>query len=381
MPQDRSGKRTVEMSNLEDDYLSLSDEELRSLDSTAIDNQIKGSRLLIIDDEAHHVAQLEDLLAKEGFTNVTSTLDAEQGLTMVFSDEPDMVLLDLHLPDITGVDFLRHLRADPDRFPFLPVLVLTDDTSHETRRHALASGANDILIKPFDAVEVMLRVQNLLEVKRLNHKIEKHSEELEVLVGIRTAELEHTRLEVLERLAIAAEYRDDDTRDHTRRVGHSASLMAQAMGLTPFEIDTIRRASPLHDLGKIGVPDSVLLKPGKLTNEEFEIIKTHAKIGAEILEGSEYHLLEMAKDIAIAHHEKFDGSGYPNGLKGEQIPLPARIVSVADVFDALTHERCYKPAWPVEDAVTEIVSQSGKQFDPNVIEAFMTLADQHRFVI
>ncbi len=359
----------------------MTDDELKAFEQVGLDFQIKGSRLLIVDDDSDHVNQLENLLKAEGFTNYTSTLDPEQGLTMVFSDEPDLILLDLHLPDITGANFLKHLRADPNRFPFLPVLIMTDDTSHETRRHALASGANDILVKPFDAIEVLLRVQNLLEVKRLNHKIEKHSEELEVLVGIRTAELEHTRLEVLERLAIAAEYRDDDTRDHTRRVGHSASLMAQAMGLTPFEVDTLRRASPLHDLGKIGVPDSVLLKPGRLTEEEFEIIKTHSKIGAEILEGSEYHLLEMAKDIAIAHHEKFDGTGYPNGLKGEAIPLPARIVSVADVFDALTHERCYKPAWPLEDAVTEIVSQSGKQFDPNVVEAFVKLAEQHRVVI
>ncbi len=364
-----------------DDYLSLSEADLRELNATAIDNQIKGSRILIVDDEAHHVAQLEELLADEGFTNVTSTLDPERGLTMVFSDEPDIVLLDLHMPDITGVDFMRHVRADPTRFPLLPILVLTDDTSHETRRHALSQGANDILVKPFDAVEVMLRVQNLLEVKRLNHQIEKHSEELEVLVGIRTAELEHTRMEVLERLAIAAEYRDDDTRDHTRRVGHAAALMAQTMGLTPFEVDTMRRASPLHDLGKIGIPDSVLLKPGKLTEEEFAVIKTHARIGAEILEGSEYHLLEMAKDIAIAHHEKFDGTGYPNGLRGDQIPLPARIVSVADVFDALTHERCYKPAWPVDDAITEISAQSGKQFDPNVVEAFLILAQQHRLVV
>ena len=369
------------MSAPEEDYLEVTDTELEAIEQNGLDDKIKGSRLLIVDDDHDHVTQLENLLRAEGFTNFTSTLDPEEGLALVFADEPDLILLDLHLPDVTGSTFLMHLRADPSRFPFLPILIMTDDTSHDTRRHALASGANDILVKPFDAVEVMLRVQNLLEVKRLNHKIEKHSEELEVLVGIRTAELEHTRLEVLERLAIAAEYRDDDTRDHTRRVGHSASLMAQAMGLTPFEVDTIKRASPLHDLGKIGVPDSVLLKPGKLTNEEFEIIKTHSRIGAEILEGSEYHLLEMAKDIAIAHHEKFDGTGYPNGLRGEEIPLPARIVSVADVFDALTHERCYKPAWPVEDAVTEIVSQSGRQFDPNVVEAFVKLAEQHRVVI
>jgi putative two-component system response regulator len=369
-----------EPSDAEDGYIVLGEADAKELQDE-IDAKIRGSRILIIDDEVHHVEQLVNLLAAEGFQNVSTTLDPQEGLALVFADEPDIVLLDLHMPELSGVDFMRHVRSDPSRFPFLPILILTDDTSHETRRHALANGANDILVKPFDAVEVLLRVQNLLEIKRLNQQIERHSEELEVLVGIRTAELEHTRLEVLERLAIAAEFRDDDTRDHTRRVGHSAALIAQAMGFTPFEVDTIRRASPLHDLGKIGIPDSVLLKPGRLTEEEFAIMKSHAKIGAEILEGSEYHLLEVAKEIAIAHHERFDGTGYPNGLKGEQIPAVARIVSVCDVFDALTHERCYKPAWPVEDAVAEITKCRGTQFDPEVVDVFVHLYEQRRLVV
>jgi HD-GYP domain-containing protein (c-di-GMP phosphodiesterase class II) len=195
-------------------------------------------------------------------------------------------------------------------------------------------------------------------------------------VAERTRDLEQARLEILDRLAIAAEYRDDATQEHAWRLGRTSALLALGLGLPDREVELIRRAAPLHDIGKIGIPDAILLKPGRLTYEEFEQIKTHTTIGAEILSGSRSQLLGMAERIALTHHERWDGRGYPRGLAGEQIPLPGRIVAVADVFDALTHERPYKPAWSLQEAVAEIPSQAGGQFDPDVVGAFLQLDHQ-----
>jgi putative two-component system response regulator len=255
----------------------------------------------------------------------------------------------------------------------VPILVLTADTAPETKLRALDAGASDFLAKPLDQAEVALRVRNLLRTRRLQLELEHHSEVLEQRVRARTNDLDQSRLEVIERLALAAEFRDDDTQEHAQRVGRTAALLAQQLGLTTAAVEIFRRAAPLHDIGKIGISDTILLKPGKLTAEEFALIKTHPVIGGDILSGSAYMVLQTAEEIALTHHERWDGGGYPHGLAGEKIPLSGRLTGLADVFDALVHERPYKPAWPPEKALAEIRTLSEKQFDPRLVQAFETL--------
>ena len=237
----------------------------------------------------------------------------------------------------------------------------------------MSSGASDFLSKPFDTNEVVLRIKNLLRTRYLHTELQQHNETLEAKVRERTRQLAEAQLEIFDRLAIAAEYRDDDTGQHTKRVGKLAAIIARALGQTDDQAEILQLAATLHDVGKIGVPDRVLLKPGRLTAEEFEIIKSHTSIGTEILGRSKFAILQMSGEIAASHHERWDGSGYPQGLKGEQIPLCGRIVAIADVFDALTHDRPYKKAWPLEAAIAEMKRQSGIQFDPSLMETFLSV--------
>jgi putative two-component system response regulator len=252
-------------------------------------------------------------------------------------------------------------------------LVLTADATEEVRHRALEAGARDFLTKPFSASELLLRVRNLLEVQRLHRQLRDQNASLERQVARRTGELEQARLEILDRLALAAEYRDDATQQHARRIGRTARVLASAVGLGDGQARLIGRAAPLHDIGKIGVPDAILLKPGRLTEAEFAAMKTHTTIGAGILSGGTSTLLRMAERIALSHHERWDGQGYPYGRHGTEVPLAGRIVAIADVFDALTHERPYKQAWPVATAVAEMLSQRERQFDPALLDAFATL--------
>ncbi|HEX7050652.1 MAG TPA: HD domain-containing phosphohydrolase [Longimicrobiales bacterium] len=345
----------------------------RSDGSMIREDALKRAKILIVDDDRAVVTLLERMLSKAGYGHVTSTTDPREVPRLHAELQPDLFLLDLHMPGLDGFQVLEQLEPHSSRGTFLPILVLTGDMSLETRRRALASGAKDFLTKPVDRLELMLRICNLLETRFLYLQARQQNESLEEEVRLRTRELEDAGYEILERLAKTAEYRDDNTRRHTERVGIRSALLARALGLSEHEVHLIRQAAPLHDVGKIGVPDYILLKPGGLTPEEVEIMKTHTLIGAQILSGSRFPILNLAAEVALSHHERWDGTGYPRGLAGEEIPLSARIVAVADFFDALAHDRPYRKAWPVGEVLAELRHQRGRQFDARVVDAFLEL--------
>lgn len=344
---------------------------------TSLDPEsIERARILIVDDQPANVQLLEGLLAKVGYRQLRGTTNPRHVPALFVEFNPDLILLDLHMPDLDGFGVMEHLAALIPSDAYLPILVLTADINENVRRRALASGAHDFLLKPFDATEVWLRIANLLRTRFLHLQLARHNELLDQRVRERTQELEAARLEILQRLSLAADYRDDDTGDHTRRVGETAASVAAALGQDPDMVELIRQAAPLHDIGKLGVSDLILRKPGALSPEEFEHIKTHTLIGQRILADTQVPVLRLAREIAQTHHEKFDGTGYPDQRRGHGIPISGRIVAVADVYDALTHERPYKTAWPFERALEEIVSQRGRHFDPDVVDAFLAVLDR-----
>ncbi len=345
------------------------------------------TKLLIVDDEPINVLLMEDMLRQAGFFNILSTSNPCETLSLSRTFAPDLILLDLMMPRMNGIDVLDQLRDCWQEGASVPVLMLTADISAQSKRNALSKGAKDFLTKPFDALELLLRIDNLLETRFLYLDLQRQNHSLEGRVRERTVELEAARerisqyaqqlqeaqVETLERLAQAGEFRDDDTGQHTRRVGMTTALLAQRVGFPAEGLPWIQQAARLHDIGKIGISDLILLKPGKLTDDEFSVMKTHTTIGANMIEGGRSELFQIAHRIAAAHHERWDGGGYPYGLCGEEIPLEARLVAVADVFDALTHDRPYKKAWAVADAIAEIERQSGRQFDPAVVREFLCL--------
>jgi len=328
------------------------------------------ARMLIVDDAHANVVLLERMLRHNGYTNVRTLTDPRDALPTYATWEPDMVLLDLHMPHLDGYAVLQQFAAMPNAM-YVPVLVLTADITPHAKQRALALGAKDFLAKPFDMAEVMLRIKNLLETRFLYVRLQQHSGNLERQVHDRTRALEAAQFEIVARLARAAEYRDDATGGHIRRVGELSAQIAQARGLGPTDVVLIRHAAPLHDIGKLGIPDHILLKPGRLTKAERAQMCMHTTIGGRLLTQSSSHLTQIAEQIALTHHERWDGTGYPRGLHGDQIPLVGRIVAIADVFDALTSVRPYKPAWSVEQALAEIERQRGHQFDPHLVDLFL----------
>lgn len=330
------------------------------------------SRVLIVDDEPTNVRLLERILSRAGYTQVRTATAPMDALELINTFPPDILLLDLHMPQMDGLELMSRIRG---RFPsdtFLPVIVLTADVAADTRERALANGATDFLTKPFDVVEVLLRIGNALHTRALHQELRQRNEQLELRVWQRTQELEQSRLDVLDRLALAAEFRDDATGEHTRRVGALAGMIARELGLPTRQIDVISRAAMLHDIGKIGVPDSILLKTHALTDAEFDVIRTHTVIGRDILAGSPAPLLQTAEAIAYAHHERWDGNGY-HGMKADATPLPARIVTVADTWDVMRNDRPYRKACSFEYALDEIRTHRERQFDPAVVDAFLEL--------
>jgi putative two-component system response regulator len=332
--------------------------------------------ILVVDDKAVNIRLLEGILGRAGYTRLASTTDPREVLSIFMSLQPDLVLLDLTMPYLNGFEVMEQLKPLIPSGDYLPILVLTADVTGEVKRRALSAGAKDFLTKPFDTIEVLLRIENLLKTRLLYLQLREQNQALDERVRERTLSLEKAQIEILARLAEAAEYHDDETGKHTQRVGQISGMIAHVLGLPAAEVELIRQAAPLHDVGKIGIPDSILLKRGKLTAEEFEVMKKHTTIGAKMLANGHSDLIQMAECIALMHHERWDGTGYPGKLRGEDIPLVGRIVTVADVFDALTHERPYKTAWPVEEALAEIERQRGQQFDPRVAEAFLSLPMQ-----
>ncbi len=331
------------------------------------------AKISIIDDDAENIRYIKSILEWAGYSSYIGITDSKSALTTLANYHPDIVILDMHMPAPNGHEILRAIREDLFPGQYLPVIALTGDTSSDTKTQALHAGASDFLVKPADALEILLRIRNLLEARQMHVSLGHYREHLEQVVQARTSELKATNRGALEALARAAEFRDDETGEHTKRVGDLSARIAVGLYLETTLVDAIRLTAPLHDVGKIAVPDNILLKPGKLDIAEFEMVKLHTTVGAKLLSIIHSPEMELAKSIALSHHEKWDGSGYPEGLVGDQIPLPARIVAVADVYDALTHERPYKKAWSHDQATDEIHSLSGRNFDPTVVKAFLQI--------
>lgn len=334
---------------------------------------LRACRILVVDDEEANVKVLTSLLRRSGYTQVRATTNPLDVPELFESQRPDLLLLDLRMPEMDGFQIMEYLGEVVPRGEYFPILVLTGDLSPEVRERALSMGARDFVTKPFDITEALLRIKNLLEARVLHLQLQRHNQTLEERVQERTRHLAEAQIEILHRLAIAAEYRDDLTGRHAERVGLLSALIGRELGLPEEDVRLIRRAATLHDVGKIGVSDSILMKPGALTDEEYDLMKRHTTIGGRILSGSRFPLLRMASEIATSHHEWWNGNGYPGGLPGEEIPVSGRIVAVADVFDSLTHERPYKPAFSRERSLELIQEGTGSQFDPDARDAFMTL--------
>lgn len=325
-------------------------------------NETKKQTILAVDDTPENLDILVELLGKD--YKVKAAPGGEWALKIAFSDNPpDLILLDIMMPEMDGYEVISRLKAE-GRTKKIPVIFLTAKTSGGDEARGLDLGAVDYIFKPFSPPIVKLRVRTHLALYDQNR-------ELELKVKERTAELKRTRLAIIQRLGLAAEFKDNETGLHVIRMSHYSRLLAIEIGMTEEEAESMLNAAPMHDLGKIGIPDKVLLKPGKLDDEEWELMRQHPAWGVEIIgdhENSE--LLEWAATIALTHHEKWNGAGYPKGLEGEEIPLIGRIVAVADVFDALTSERPYKKGWPVEKAMALIKEEAGAHFDPALSKAF-----------
>lgn len=337
--------------------------------------ELKRACILVVDDEPANVKLLDRMLAQEGYENVVTTMSPREAINLYKDGDFDLVLLDLNMPEIDGFGVMGELVAhDADDLP--PIIVITAQSDRDSRLRALREGGRDFLTKPFDRVELMARIRNMLEMRLLHNMVKRSNEELEEKVQERTSQIEETRLEIIRRLGLAAEYRDMETGNHILRMSKVSALLGRTLGMDESMVSLLLNASPMHDVGKIGIPDNILLKPGKLEAQEWEIMKSHAKIGAEILSGHDSPLMIMASEIALSHHEKWDGSGYPYGLQGADIPMSGRIVAVADVFDALTSVRPYKKAWTVTEATNYMRESAGTHFDPKIIDAFMSVREE-----
>ena len=331
-------------------------------------------RILVVDDEECLRRLVSRQLALDGY-ECTTAASGEEAWDFLQRAEYSLVVLDITMPGMSGLELLEKVRqVRPDT----AVIMVTGVDDRPTAIRALQLGAYGYIVKPFEANELAINIVNALERRRLVMASQRHERELEQKVSERTAEVRAAQEEITLRLLSATEYRDEETGAHVKRIGLYAWQIAQQLGWRGRKLEDIRLAAPMHDIGKVVVPDGILRKPGKLTAEEFEIVKRHTVVGVKILAGANSPLLRMAEEIAMSHHEKWDGSGYPEGLAGEAIPLNARIVAVADVYDAMTHDRVYRPAIPEAQTLELMREERGKHFDPAVFDAFMEVLSQFR---
>ncbi|MBZ0113081.1 MAG: response regulator [Thermoanaerobaculia bacterium] len=323
-------------------------------------------RILVADDEPHIRELLARCLENEGYT-CSLAPDAKQALQLLEEHDFTLLISDINMPGLTGMELLEVVR---ERYPDVAVILVTGVDDRKTAIRALQLGAFGYVIKPFDLNELAINVANAFERRRLTLLSQANQERLEEEVRKRTEEIRMREEEVALRLVAAAEYRDTETGAHIRRIGLCSAALAEILGWSARDVDDLKVSAMMHDIGKIGVPDNILLKPGPLTTEEFDVIKQHTIIGASILENSTIPMLMMAREIALSHHERWDGQGYPHGLAGESIPLSARIVAVVDVYDALVHHRVYRPAVPEEEVLELMEGERGLHFAPEIFDLF-----------
>ena len=336
---------------------------------------IKTARILIVDDDQVDLELIRNVLIKNDFNNVSITQNFQKGLEYYQNNITDIILLCI---ENTAFNPIEKIKA----FSFTeynlnpPLLVMSTCNEKKYRLNLLSNGAKDFICKPLDLDELLIKIRNFLEMHLMHKEIDEHNKTLDRIVKTRTNELLATQKEIIERLGIASEYKDTDTGWHTKRVGHYAECLAKTMGFNEDVCEDLLLGAPLHDIGKIGVPDKILLKPGKLDPDEWKIMQQHTSIGFEILKGSKSRLLKNAEIIALTHHERWDGQGYPQGLKNIETHWYGRITAIADVYDALTMNRPYKKAWSDEDAIELINNGRGTQFDPELVDAFNSVKDE-----
>lgn len=327
-------------------------------------------KALLVDDNPSNLFMLTRLVQNVGLTDLASHRDPREALEAARRTQFDILLVDYMMPGIDGLELIRRVRELPG-YDDVPIIMVTTIDQKEVCYAALEAGATDFLTKPVDMAEAKARIRNLSHMRDLQNKMRDRAAWLADEVRKATQEMSALEEEIILRLSRASEFRDHETGSHILRVARTCREIAEELGLSAQACRDIYLAAPMHDVGKIGVPDAVLLKPGPLTTEERALMQKHTEIGGEILSGSESRLIRLAREIAETHHERFDGKGYPRGLVGSAIPIAGRIAAVADVFDALTSVRPYKDAWPLEKAIAYIEENAGSAFDPKVVEAFM----------
>ena len=332
-------------------------------------------KIVIVDDTPLNLLLMVKLVDRLPGVESHGFESPQEALTWCAHTEPDLIIVDYMMPEIDGLEFIRRVRAS-HKHEDVPILMVTANNERGVRYEALECGANDFLTKPIDAHEFEPRVRNMLKLREAHLATRQRAETLSVAVRKATAAILDRERETITRLARAAEFRDPETGAHIQRMSQYSALIARQLGQARDFVDALMMAAPMHDVGKLGIPDNILLKPGRLTAEEFAVMKQHPQIGYDILKESSSSILRLGASIALTHHEKFDGSGYPQGLRGEAIPLVGRIVAVADVFDALTSKRPYKKAWPLEQARSFLVDNAGSHFDPDCVEALLSAWDE-----
>jgi putative two-component system response regulator len=326
-------------------------------------------QVLIVDDTEINLILFEALTKKLGTSQSKTFSRSVDGLAWAQANDPDLVIVDYMMPELDGIEFIRRLRQTPGK-ESIPILMITANDQKQVRYRALDVGATDFLTKPVDKIEFLARTNNMLALSDVRKKLADRATWLAEEVRKATTEIVQRERETVIRLSKAAEYRDPETGAHILRMAHYSELIARGLGLSVADQELLLEAAPLHDIGKVGIADKILLKTGRLNPDEFEIMKQHAIYGHELLKGSSSKVLQAGAAIALAHHEKFDGTGYPYGLKGQDIPIFSRIVAVADVFDALMSERPYKKAWTLERSAEHIKANAGVHFDPICVATF-----------